>query len=259
MGTVLASIDNMLGQASAQGMWSRFYTSRIAAVTTAATVDCGRISAQRYPNSLVMPTMGGSVSGAYITTARMFQEDVGTMLMMGLEVPLGTLTVSGNSFAAGSTMPQRDIPGYTSVQLSSMITMIEVSTVLAGATTPTLTITYTDQDGNTGQSAVLVLPTNPALSSAYMVTPHLAAGDTGVRAVTNMSISTGSSGVLKAYGLVPLHMSNAGVGSQPMSPDTLTAPRLLVKLLAGDILSFYRFAGTTTNNILATVAAVGDN
>lgn len=258
MGTVLNSIDNMLSQASAQGMWSRLYMARIAASTTAATVDCGRITAHRFPTSLVLPTMGGSVTGAYITTAKMLNEDAGTLMIMGLEVLLGTLTVSGNSFAAGSAMPLRDIPGFADVQLASMLTMIEVSTTLT-ATTPVLTITYTDQDGNTGQTAALTLPTNSILSTAFVVTPHLATGDTGVRAVTNMSISAGTAGVLKAYGVVPLACGNSGIAASVSAPDILSAPMLMVKLETGDILSFYRFGAVNTTNIMAMVAAVADN
>jgi hypothetical protein len=64
-----------------------------------------------------------------------------------------------------------------------------------GATTATLNVKYTDQDGNTNQAGTYVHPAN-AESVGQMVPIVLASGDSGVRAVTNYhwSTNTGSAG-----------------------------------------------------------------
>lgn len=88
-----------------------------------------------------------------------------------------------------------------------------------GATGATLTVTYTDQDGNTGQSATYVHPAN-AESVGQMFPFTLAAGDYGVRAVTNYSwsVSTGTAGnfgltLMKRITSIPLQTQNvAAVG-----------------------------------------------
>lgn len=64
-----------------------------------------------------------------------------------------------------------------------------------GASAATLTAKYTDQDGNTAQTATYAHPAN-AESVGQMVRLTLAAGDSGVRAVTNYhwSVTTGTAG-----------------------------------------------------------------
>lgn len=59
---------------------------------------------------------------------------------------------------------------------------IEWSTT-GGAGTPTVTLTYTDEAGNTGASATLTGATTPALGAVEIF--QLAAGDNGVRAPTS--------------------------------------------------------------------------
>jgi hypothetical protein len=93
---------------------------------------------------------------------------------------------------------------YTDTTSKGSFVSAEVSTAL-GATTYAITITYTDQDGNTGHL------TSPALaiSSAAIVNrfPHatpywhypLAAGDTGVRQITQCAIATATTGNLNVF------------------------------------------------------------
>jgi hypothetical protein len=57
-----------------------------------------------------------------------------------------------------------------------------------GAATPTITALYTDQDGNTGQSASSA-PVASAMAAQRCGMFELAAGDTGVRAVTSWTNS----------------------------------------------------------------------
>lgn len=83
-----------------------------------------------------------------------------------------------------------------------------------GATAATLTATYTDQDGNAGNSATYPHPAN-AESVGQMFPFLLAAGDTGVRSVQSVqwSVSTGTAGnfglvLLRRVAEIPLVMVN---------------------------------------------------
>lgn len=67
---------------------------------------------------------------------------------------------------------------------------LEVSTIM-GAGVPVYTLTYTDQDGNTGITAALPATVAAAPVGTFQIWP-LAAGDTGVRAVTGFQASATS-------------------------------------------------------------------
>jgi len=255
MGNVLRSFDDMISQATGQGMFRRAMVY-VKTTTTSATTSSGYVNLCRVPTSIVVPSFGGSVTAAYFTYIRSCVSNGSVPIIGGHETLLGTLTVSGNSFAAGSTMPTKTIEG-SSIQTSSMFTVIVATTALT-ATTPVLTVTYTDQDGNTGQTATMTLPSSPTLNTGFFLTPHLASGDTGVRAITNMSISTGSAGVLKAYGVIPQHATACGLTESATSLDFLQAPFPLVPFSAGDSLSFY-VCSVLTGDFIFFAGAVGDN
>ena len=73
-----------------------------------------------------------------------------------------------------------------------------------GAATPVITVTYVDQDGNTGNTGFLAasansLPIGCLLSGAAVAVPGspemlLAAGDSGVRELTSYTTATGTTG-----------------------------------------------------------------
>lgn len=86
-----------------------------------------------------------------------------------------------------------------------------------GATAATLNVKYTDQDGTTAQVGTYAHPAN-AESVGQMFPIQLAAGDTGVRAVTNYhwSVSTGTAGnfgftLLRRIAEIPLAATNVAV------------------------------------------------
>lgn len=255
MGNVLRSFDDLISQATSQGMLRRsIYSAR--AATTSATTTSGSINLCRIPASFTMPTLGGSVTAAYFTYIRTFYSSANSFVVGGHETNLGTLTVSGNSFSAGAAMPTKTIEG-SSIQTASIFPVV-VATASLTATTPVLTITYTDQDGNTGQTCTMTLPSSPGVQTGFFMAPHLASGDTGVRAITNMSISTGSAGTLTVYGVIPQHLGLSGLVGTSNSLDFLQAPFPLVPFVAGDVLSFY-VNGTAANDFYAFLGAVADN
>lgn len=254
---VYNSIDNQLTSADVFGVYRRFISQLTTTATTAATTTSGYVTAQRYPTNVVMPSSFASgINGVYFTRIDMTNEDVSTTLLCGIEYLMGTLTVSGNTFSAGSAMPTKSLFG-SSIQTASNIAFAVIDATLT-ATTPVLTITYTDQDGNTGNSAQLTLPTNSAVLSAFLIHPHLDTGDTGMREVTNISISTGSAGSITIYGMLPLQIKSSGVagictGAQPSSYPT---PPWIVE--ASEKLAFYRLNGITSSQLYAVLAGVAN-
>lgn len=255
--TVENSIDNQLASADAFGVYRRMHGDLLTTATTAATVDCGYVSALRWARPLVLPSsFGPGITGIYFTRIDMLNEDGNVSLMCGLEYLMGTLTVSGNSFSSGVAMPTKNVFGSSIVTASEMAFAVIRTTLTA--TTPVLTTTYTDQDGNTGATCTMTLPTNAAARSAFFVNPHLASGDTGIRSITNMSISTGSAGVIDIYGVLVLQVTlQASVTLiTKFNPGSIALNQW--KGEAGESLGFYRFGSATSCQLIAAVAGVGD-
>lgn len=256
MGNLLRSRDDMINLAQTYGVMRRFHATKTAG-TTAATSTSGKVSAKRYPSFVLPSSFGAGVTGAYLTYCKMTQSNSATVAVAGLEVDLGTLTVSTNTFSSGSAMPTKTIEG-SSITTASMITLL-VATANVTATTPVVTITYVDQDGNSGQTCTMTLPTNPIVGTAFYMQPHLANGDTGVRSVSNISISTGSAGTFKVYGLIPQAWNQNSGGSAGNTIGALTTPFPMVPFAASESIGFYHFGTTSANDLFATLCLTPDN
>lgn len=120
-----------------------------------------------------------------------------------------------------------------------------------GATTASWTVSYTDQDGNTGQTATYTHPAN-AETVGQMFPFTLAAGDTGVRAVASFTTSaaSGTAGdigltLLRRIATIPINLANFGV--------VLDAVQLGAPKIYDDSCLFWMWLCSTTNtgNILA--------
>lgn len=259
---MLDSIDAIIASARTSGAFSRFYLTPGTGSTTAATITSGYISAGRYPRTLTVPAQGGGVTALYLTYARLFSVgELGEVLLLAAaEYELGSLAVATNTFSSGVVMPTKTIKSQ-SIQTAASLTAA-VATAALTATTPDLTISYTNQSGTTSRTATLTLPTGAAVNSAFLVGPHLQSGDTGVRAVTNLSISTGSAGTIKLYGLMILGMGfvtgTAAVDFTFTSLDPLQTGIPLWPLAVGDKISFWKFGTTSSLALGAVLAGVGD-
>lgn len=97
-----------------------------------------------------------------------------------------------------------------------VVCWVEVTTAISAASA-TWTFTYTDQDGNTGNTAAT---TNIASAAARRsaLTPHLmplAAGDSGIRAITDLTLSgsaiTGTVAIVLAYPICTIPLPTVGV------------------------------------------------
>jgi hypothetical protein len=242
--TAAPTLDAAIAATATNGMMQRMYYFRSAAIT-AATTNSGSVSITRSPQRIQMPSSNGSgISGFIATNVWGFNGAAATGMFFGLEYELGSLAVSSNTFTDGVPMPTKTVRGASITTAASLV--FAVATVAVTSTTPTLTITYTDQDGTTGNTASLTLPTSPAINTGFYVTPHLASGDTGMRDVTNISISTGTAGTIKVYGVLPLMISQ-----QPVSPlatvlNCMSAPLVPYLIEPNEYIGAYRFGATAS-------------
>lgn len=195
--------DGMMRLAQEYGPYLRSVIYQNSGGATAAISTAGVIPAARMPNPLVLPaSFGTGVKGIRFVNINGQVSNGQTMLLVGLEYLLGTLDMNTGTFTDGVVMPTKIVNGE-SVQTAAMWTFLTV-TANVTATSPVVTVTYTNQDGTTSRSAALTLPSNPVNTSAYWMTRHLQGNDTAIRDVTNMTKSAGSAGTVRVYGLLPL-------------------------------------------------------
>lgn len=247
MATTLDSLNNVISQSTGKGSWPVFWWGVTPGSTTTATANSGSVTTQRYPNPILLPTLGTGVTGAYLSYCRSMSLTSNTTVLVGIEYLLGTLTVSGNSYSHGVSMPTKSIKGASTLTAASEVFAVVTTTL--SATTPVLTFNYTDQDGNTGASGSIALPSNAANGSAFRLSPHLANGDTGIRALSasspnGLSISTGTSGVIKLYGVLPLWIGTSNTAYSTGTLDPLTVSSIPYLIESGDAVAVYRYGNT---------------
>lgn len=252
------SLDDLMSQQNTYGIMPVSHYGVLSAITTAATTTSGYQTMQRVPQTFTVPSLGSGVTNAYMGMYRNFSggSGLGPLVMACLEVTLGTLTVSGNSYADGSAMPSRTPYLYTSGSsqtTSSMIPVAYISTTLT-ATTPVLTFNYTNESGTTGRSSTVTLPTNAAANSGFLLGPHLQSGDSGIRDLSattpnGLSISTGTAGVIKVVGLIPLATVANSANGFGLASDMKRLSETLYPLQAGDVISFWRL-GTASSGYI---------
>lgn len=246
----------MTALAQQYGPWPVALSTK-AGATTAATTNCGKISIKRYPDVITIPTLGSGVTAAYLTDVGIGTVLAGSTTYVGYEQLLGSLTVSGNVFSAGTAMPTRTIAGASVV--TATLSPILVATTALTATTPVVTITYTNQAGTGSRTATLTLPTNPAINTGFLITPHLQSGDTGIRSVENISISTGTAGVLRVYGLFPQAININSAGGSGTTVLAINSPIPMWPFLGGDSVSVVQFSNTAAADCHVAMCFVGDN
>lgn len=112
-----------------------------------------------------------------------------------------------------------------------------------GAGTPTVTLTYTDQDGNTGNTGTFTGVATPPVGTFEIFT--LAAGDTGIRAPTSfIQSATRTSGTMHLVlfrVLAQIEVTSANIGN---AIDALTAG--LPRIYNNSVLQLVWFPSATT-------------
>jgi hypothetical protein len=146
-----------------------------------------------------------------------------------------------------AALPARDRNASTNG--ADVLAALEWSST-GGAGTPTCTLTYTDQDGNTAQSAVLTAVTTPPVGTFEMFT--LAAGDTGVRAPTSfIQSATRTSGgyhLVLFRVLAQIEVTSANIGN---AIDALTSG--MPQIFNDSVLQLVWFpSATTATNFVGT-------
>lgn len=139
-----------------------------------------------------------------------------------------------------ATLPSRDGAGGTNG--ANVMAAIEWSAT-GGAGTPTVTLTYTDQDGNTGATGTFTGVASPPVGTFEIFT--LAAGDTGVRAPTSfIQSATRTSGTMHLVlfrVLAQVEVTAANIGN---AIDALTAG--MPRIYDSSVLQLVWFPSATT-------------
>ena len=111
-----------------------------------------------------------------------------------------------------AALPARS--GDGTVNGANIMAMIEWSAA-GGAGVPTVTLTYTDQDGNTGATGTFTGVASPPIGTCEIFT--LAAGDTGIRAPTSfIQSATRTSGTMHLVlfrCLAQIEVTSANIGN----------------------------------------------
>lgn len=139
-----------------------------------------------------------------------------------------------------ATLPSRDGAGGTNG--ANVMAAIEWSAA-GGAGTPTVTLTYTDQDGNTGATGTFTGVASPPVGTFEVFT--LAAGDTGIRAPTSfIQSATRTSGTMHLVlfrVLAQVEVTAANIGN---AIDALTSG--LPRIYDDSVLQLVWFPTATT-------------
>ena len=251
--TANSSLNAVFSAANSQKLLRRSLYFTVG-TTTAATTASGSISLQKL-GIFTFPSVGAGYQGSCIVSGEAYSEDLG--LFIGcFEKDVGTLTVSTNVASAMGSMPTKTIKGVSLTTAGSMVFAV-ISTTLV-ATTPVLTITYTNQDGTAGRTATMTLPTNALVGSAFYVSPHLQANDTAIRTITNISISTGSAGVIKIFcAFPPVLISNIQAVTGSLPPLLSPIPPVLFE--SGDTIGFYRGQLGSSSLTVSLIAVAESN
>lgn len=140
----------------------------------------------------------------------------GTLIVYDRLVHTGGL--SGTTTGAQTTnLPTSALTRYTTG--AGVEAWAEIYTAV-GTTATTITASYTDDAGNTGNATPTIAFGGTGLNNAQRIIPlPLAAGDRGVRAVASMTIAAstltaGAFGCTLAFPLVTIPLPVAGIGNQ---------------------------------------------
>lgn len=195
-----------------------------AATASSAGVNGEAVSGNSVAGQL--PRTNPASGNAHLARLAITASTAGTLWLIDRLWQNSGLTVTSTTAQSITpvTLPSRDGAGGTNGE--NVMAAIEWSAT-GGAGTPTVTLTYTDQDGNTGQTGTFTGVASPPVGTFEIFT--LAAGDTGVRAPTSfIQSATRTSGTMHLVlfrVLAMVEVTSANIGN---AIDVLTAgmPRL---------------------------------
>lgn len=203
-----------------------------AALTPASSAVEGRIPRTN-------PTGGQS---AYLARLSMAPSAAGSLWLIDRlwhNSGLSTTLTTAQSITPAA-LPARDVAA--SVNGDGIMAAVEWSAT-GGAGTPTVTLTYTDELGNTGPSATLTGVTTPPVGTFEIFT--LAAGDNGIRAPTSfIQSATRTSGTMHLVLFRVIAQMECSLGNIGTAIDVLTGGR--PQIFDDSILQLVWFPSSTT-------------
>lgn len=206
----------------------------------------------------VDPSLGASVGGrilrnnpgsgnAHLARLAVQAGSTGTLWLIDRLWQNSGLSVTSTTAQAISpaTLPARSGDGTTNG--ANVMAAIEWSAT-GGAGTPTVTLTYTDQDGNTGATGTFTGVASPPVGTFEIFT--LAAGDTGIRAPTSfIQSATRTSGTMHLVlfrVIAQVEVTTANIGN---AIDALTSG--LPRIYDDSVLQFVWFPTATGATTIA--------
>jgi hypothetical protein len=191
-----------------------------AATANAAGINGAAVSA---PVNGQIPRTNPGAGSAYVGRFGITASTPGTMWLIDRLWNNSGLVVTSTTAQAitPAALPARDGNGTTNG--ANVLAAIEWSAA-GGAGTPTVTLTYTDQDGNTGNTGTFTGVASPPVGTFEIFS--LAAGDTGVRAPTSfIQSATRTSGTMHLvlfHVLAQVECTAANIGN---AVDVITGGR----------------------------------
>jgi hypothetical protein len=211
-----------------------------AAVANAAGVNGAAVTGNSVAGQI--PRSDPGSGNAHLARLQLSSSATGTLWLIDRLWNNSGLSVTSTTAQAitPATLPARDSAGSTNG--ANVLAAIEWSAT-GGAGTPTVTLTYTNQDGNTGATGTFTGVSAPPVGTFEIFT--LASGDNGVRAPTSfIQSATRTSGTMHLVlfrVLATMEVPLASVGS---AIDALTGG--MPRLFNGTVPQFVWFPTATT-------------
>jgi hypothetical protein len=213
---------------SAAGAMRGYTPFYVAGNPGAATAPSSGINGAAVSSPLAgqIPHTNPGSGNAYLARLSVASSTPGTLWLIDRLWANSGLSVTSTTAQAitPATLPSRDGAGGTNG--ANVMAAIEWSAT-GGAGTPTVTLTYTDQDGNTGATGTFTGVATPPVGTFEIFT--LAAGDTGIRAPTSfIQSATRTSGTMHLVLFRVLAMVEVTAANIGNAIDALTGgmPRL---------------------------------
>lgn len=249
----LASFDDYINRASNGYIVQRHYGAEI--VGTSGALVGNTLVLCKTPPIYTVESMPSGVTGFRLTNASLYLSTgaAATGAILAVLVDMGTF-VLGGSFTDGAAMPTVT-EGNSSRQIHSAL-LVEMTATGSGTGT-SITVNYTNQDGNSATTPSQTITTTVANYSCGFI--PLATNDWGVRDVTGATRTGTGTCTIKFWGVIPLGMFNTshqGVGvvsNINFLTDTPTPPLLN----ANDNL-FIIGSGTAARGIKGVLTFVGE-
>jgi hypothetical protein len=203
--------------------WTNFYANGIPGPAVAPTPGLAGAALTSYPGQIPFTNPGGGQKSYLARFAGLSSAQAGTLLLCdrlwhnsGLVV-----TTTGAQTVNSVAFPARDNNASTNGE--GVMIGLEIRTATgAGAATPS--ISYTDSDGNAGNTASLAVAYGATSGIGSFYPFALAAGDKGVRSIQtyqgNVSMSSGAIGLVAYRVLATLPMGSTNIAS---ALDALTS------------------------------------